>query len=118
MKSSHPPAAKVPVKPVAKPVAKPAAKSVPVKEETVKPVPKASAKKEPEVKAKKSAKPVAEKTRQLPDKTDYAPATLQVVPEPEPAETAEAVEMKLNLMKRRKISCRAAKSASSPKTTR
>lgn len=96
------PAAKVPVKPVAKPVAKPAAKSVPVKEETVKPVPKASAKKEPEVKAKKSAKPVAEKTRQLPDKTDYAPATLQVVPEPEPAETAEAVENEAELDEEKK----------------
>ena len=93
---------KVPVKPVAKPVAKPAAKSVPVKEETVKPVPKASAKKEPEVKAKKSAKPIAEKTRQLPDKTDYAPATLQVVPEPEPAETAEAVENEAELDEEKK----------------
>ena len=104
-KASAKPAVKTPVKTVAKPVVKLVAKPapiVPVKEKTVKPVPKASAKKEPEVKAKKSAKPIAEKTRQLPDKTDYAPATLQVVPEPEPAETAEAVENEAELDEEKK----------------
>ena len=95
------PAAKAPVKSVAKPVAKTAAKA-PVKEETVKPVPKSSAKKEPEPKAKKSEKPAAEKSRALPDKTDYAPATLQVVPDPEPAEPAEGTENESELDEEKK----------------
>ena len=104
-KASAKPAVKTPVKTVAKPVVKPVAKpapKVPVKEKTVKPVPKASAKKEPEAKAKKSTKTVAEKTRQLPDKTDYAPATLQVVPDSESAETAEAVENEAELDEEKK----------------
>ncbi len=101
VKSVAKPAAKAPVKSVAKPVAKTAAKA-PVKEETVKPVPKSSAKKEPEPKAKKSEKPAAEKSRALPDKTDYAPATLQVVPDPEPAEPAEGTENESELDEEKK----------------
>ena len=103
------PVKNVPVKPVAKPAAKAPVKSVaktaakaPVKEETVKPVPKSSAKKEPEPKAKKSEKPAAEKSRALPDKTDYAPATLQVVPDPEPAEPAEGTENESELDEEKK----------------
>ncbi len=83
------PVSKTEAKDTAKPTA--AKSKTPDKKEMSKPAAKPKAKKEPEAKAKKNAKTdAAEKSRQLPDKTDYAPATLQVTPEPEPSEAGEA----------------------------
>ncbi len=97
VKPAAKPAAKAPVKPAVKAPAKPAEKA-PAKS-VVTSVPKAPSKTEEKSSGKKvaSAKknrketPTAE-NKQLPEKIDYSPATLQLAPEPETPENQEGAE--------------------------